>query len=1155
MNTLTMKLAMAAVGGCCLAGSVLADGIDEPIPSFYQEPGISRTRDYVNQHGNERIDPYTGKLQWHFVDLFIPGNGGMDLKVQRSYNSQNEDLPEMAPGGLGWTMHFGRVIRKATVGICDFNQPATRAPVFELPDGSRRILYTALDGLSLISTDFWRGECSLVAPGGLNVFSPDGTRYEMNSFGHSFGTPANTQNTYYVSRITDRNGNSMSISYAFLPNGIYAVTGVTTSDGRSLTFTYQNSAIATVTDGSRTWTYVEASNPGLLGYTFLKEVQRPDGTKWQYEYNETSTGIPGGYSMRRIVYPSGGAIDYTYDFVFFAQNPSIPRSTVVKQKVASPGGTWNWTYTPATVPVTVNPDGSFDFQVPPTAAQAPTVDQTAVVGPDESTTFYHFGYNSAVSGFAYLIGFALGNSKPVQNEVFAATPMVISNQVNVRPGGTLVADGVTAAILMSFRAVGRAGESFLYAYGDFDEFGNPRIVQEQGTNVRQTNITYFTNPAKWIVRGFRQSETLIDDAGESLAMTRTLDSNANVLSETRAGVTTTFTYTAEGDIATRTNARNRTWSYSNYIRGIAQNETQPEGVSISRVVSNAGNITSETDGELATTGFAYDALNRVTAITHALGNPVTVVWTPTSRTITRGLYREALTYDGFGRETRVTHTDTGSSESIVQNYQVDSLGRRVFASYANSSIGTKFTYDQVGRLLLAQNEFNPASSAFTSFRRNTYVFNQIQTLNERGFTYAYVHRSYGDPEKRDLIGVFDPLTGFENTTITRNITGQMTSVVMDGVTRSYGYDSRFFLTSTTDPETGLTVLGRDEVGNMTSRQVGTSGITTYTYDGRNRQTAISYPAGTPSVALTYFRDDKLKSSDNSVARCDYQYDANKNLLNETLTVGPRTFLMQYTYNGNDALATQVYGSGSTVAYNPDAFSRPRQVAPFVTSVAYHPTGQPSAVAYANGVQTNVGLNPRQWPSSLQITKTGNLFNSTYLYDGLGNVTSISDSVDASYNRSMSYDPLDRLAGISGPWGNGVISYDFRGNITGQSFGGLFNLNYTYNPATQRLLSVSGNRSYSFNYDVYGNVIGNGATTFAYNDAQNMRCANCGLPTEILYEYDGKNQRIRQRKAGVDTFFVYGAAGQLLWEETPNVNLKEYIYLGGKQVAVREQLLP
>src|SRR6266496_2782831 len=1162
MKATTARLALATIFLGGFSGAVFADGQDEPIPSFYQEPGLSRTRDYINQHANEHIDPYTGKLQWHYVDLFIPGNGGLDLKVQRSYSTPyvpDFTSPPWEPTvvGLGWTMHYGRVLRNATTLICDnVNGPQVN-PVLELPDGGRRVLYLALDGMTWITTDFWKAQCDLSAPGsGLDVFSPDGTRYDMTTQGPQVGTALHPQNTYYVTKITDRNGNSMSVSYT-LVNNLMAVSGVTTSDGRSITFNYAGNVLDNITDGTRTWKYVYVA--GIAGgYPYLTEVDRPDGTSWKYDYNQGTTGSPGDYCIRRVTYPQGGTIDYTYAFVFFAQNPSIPRSTVVTQKVAkpsgaaSPGQTWTWSYTPATQPVTVNPDGTFDFQVPPSAAQAATVDQTTVVGPDENHTYYHFGYNSAVSGATYLIGFAMGNSSPVQNEGFGAAPTQISNQPNTRPGGTLVSDAVTYAPLTTFHAIGRAGESFSTVYSNFDNFGNPGTINETGSNSRTTNLTYFVDPVKWIIH-LKKDETATEN-GETLAITRTFDANANLLSETRAGVTTSFTYTAEGDLASRTDARLKTWSYSNYFRGISQTETQPEGVIVTRAVSPAGNVTSETDGESSTTSFTYDDLNRVTSINHPLGNPVGVVWTATTRTVTRGSYRELLTYDGFAREASVRHTDTGAGETITQNYSVDSLGRRVFASYPNGTLGTGFVYDMLNRLVFVLHDNTAGTTSFSSFRRNQYFSNQIQLTNENNFVFVFHYRSYGDPNKRDLISIFDPLSNSENTLIARNIAGQMISVTQDGVARSYGYDTRFFLTSITDPETGATIIGRDEVGNMTSRQVGASGVTSYTYDGRNRQTAITYPAGTPSATLTYFKDDKLKSTDNGVARCDYASDANKNLTSETLTVGTKTFLAQYTYDGNDALATLVYGSGKTLTYAPDAFGRPRQVAPYVTSIAYHPTGQPSSFTYANGIQTTIGLNTRQWPSTLQIAKTANLFNMTYLYDPLGNVASIGDAVDSSYNRTMGYDPLDRVTGVGGPWGSATLSYDSRGNITSQNFG-VFNLSYTYDAATQRLTSVSGSKSYTLDYDAYGNVTGNSMTTFAYNDAPNMRCANCGQPNEILYDYDGKNQRVHQLKGGVDTFFVYGNGGQLLWEETPNSTLKEYMYLGGKQVAVREQALP
>ena len=59
----------------------------EVIPDFYKGPGLDPNRSYVNQNFNEHIDPFNGSLQLHYVDVNVPGNGGFDIQVTRSYNS------------------------------------------------------------------------------------------------------------------------------------------------------------------------------------------------------------------------------------------------------------------------------------------------------------------------------------------------------------------------------------------------------------------------------------------------------------------------------------------------------------------------------------------------------------------------------------------------------------------------------------------------------------------------------------------------------------------------------------------------------------------------------------------------------------------------------------------------------------------------------------------------------------------------------------------------------------------------------------------------------------------------------------------------------------------------------------------------------------
>ncbi len=307
-----------------------AEGPDqEPIPGFYQEPGVNPNRDTVSHSANEHIDPFTGKLQWHFVDFAIPGNGGLTLKVQRSYSSRNEDY-EPSPIGIGWTMHFGRVLRKTGISLCDFNQsdPA-KNPVLELADGSRSILYLALGGGSYITTQRWRADC---ATGSLRVFSPDGTRYDMDIAGPSVGTnPTKTQSSWYVSKITDRNGNYLTFTYTYADSLNFGPLTVAASDGRNVTFEYLAGKLKSISDGSRIWSYLFEDIPNYPGGYHLTRATRPDGRQWQYEYNPPGsgpgTGTPGGFSMKRIIYPTGGQIDYTYGFVTFNPASFFPLAT------------------------------------------------------------------------------------------------------------------------------------------------------------------------------------------------------------------------------------------------------------------------------------------------------------------------------------------------------------------------------------------------------------------------------------------------------------------------------------------------------------------------------------------------------------------------------------------------------------------------------------------------------------------------------------------------------------------------------------------------------------------------------------------------------------------------------------------------------------
>ena len=113
-------------------------------------------------------------------------------------------------------------------------------------------------------------------------------------------------------------------------------------------------------------------------------------------------------------------------------------------------------------------------------------------------------------------------------------------------------------------------------------------------------------------------------------------------------------------------------------------------------------------------------------------------------------------------------------------------------------------------------------------------------------------------------------------------------------------------------------------------------------------------------------------------------------------------------------------------------------------------------------------------------------NSSYTYDGTGNLTNISDSVDGARNRTLGYDDLNRLTSAAGSWGSGSVSYDGGGNIRSQSFGA-YNLNYNYD-ANNRLASVTGSAAGTYGYDPLGNITTNSGNSFTYINRATNRVA-------------------------------------------------------------------
>jgi RHS repeat-associated protein len=1111
------------------------------MPDFYKEPGLQPNRDFVNQHFGEHIDPFTGALQLHYTDIHIPGNGGFDLNVQRSYNSASVDKnnpKQNSNMGVGWSLHFGRVTKAGSDGICtnDFDT-STDNPVVEMPDGSAQRLYFTSSGSPLaLTTRRWKAECIFNSSNpGLIIYATDGTKYTMNKqvAEGSFEAPVFA---YYTTLIEDRNGNTMTVSYNSSNTAMAELTSVTRASGGSVSFSYTgtsnttNRRISSITGTSGTWNYSYQEISSQPGRFQLTGVSRPASGSWSYSYNSNTTA--GAYVMSGLTMPQGGGISYSWTNVSVDSSSGRPVSMVSGKNAG--GSSWSWSYSPATS------NGSQD--------------STTVSTPSGTHTYRHWGPNGVGNGEVWKIGLLTFKSiSTVQNESYSWSNVIVVGEPNSREGlFSSKQDSDTLQPVMTRKEITRGGTTFTTDYSSFDSYGNPTSISEAGPGgSRSTSVTYLNSTSKWII-GLIEDESR--NGGQSVS--RSYDTDGNLTSISRDGVSYSYSYNGDGTVNSMTDPRGNSTTYGSYVRGIPESESQPGGVSISRSVGGSGNILSESVGGQSFS-YTYDGINRVTSIGYpsTASSNVSISYGSASKTATRGGLTESTTYNGYGYVSGIT------LGGITRSFSVDSLGRRTFESNPNGSAsGTSFTYDALNRV-------RGVTYADGSTRSHSYGGSSMTVTDERGFATTYSYRSYGDPSFQALTGISSPQ---QATTISRNSRDLISAVTQGSLTRSYGYNGNYFLTSITDPETGNTTYGRDGMGNMTSRVVGGSGTTSYTYDGQNRVTSVTYPGGL-TIGKTYNQRGKVLTANSSGTGGDrsYGYDSNDNLTTETLTVDGQSFTASYGYTSLDQLSSITYPkTGRTVSYAPNALGRPTQVGGYATGVSYHASGLVSGITYGNTATSTYAQNARLWPSSFVTTRGSGITSATYTYDGTGNLTTLTDTLDTRYNRTLGYDGIGRLTSASGPWGSGTIAYDGVGNITSATYGGSA-LNYSYD-SNNRLSTLSGTggaRSASYSYGNYGTIVSDGAAgalntnTYQYDGVPNLTCINCADATKkIEHVYDGNHTRVAVKKNSVSasgsstatTYEFHSARGQLLLEYTPSENEQttEHIYLGDKRIAQR-----
>jgi YD repeat-containing protein len=671
------------------------------------------------------------------------------------------------------------------------------------------------------------------------------------------------------------------------------------------------------------------------------------------------------------------------------------------------------------------------------------------------------------------------------------------------------------------------------------------------------------------------------------------------------GLERILTYNADGTLATVADGKRNTTTLADWKRGIPQTIRDASGATQTATVDDSGRLRSVTGKTGSTTRYDYDAMGRITLVDYPDGD--TVDWTSTvasfapvaaseyglpaghwKQTVSTGNARKVTYFDAFWRPVVEEQYDAGDVDGTLSQTvrRYDLLGRPAFQSYPLRGIsdfnsvgqGTRTRYDALDRP--TQVEQDSELGSLVTYTEYLPGF-KTRTTSPKGAQTTTSFMAYDQPTTDWPVSTAHP-EGV-HTDVVRNAFGKPLQIRRRNaegtvaLTRQYVYGDRQRLCKTIEPETGATVLGYDEAGNLDWSASGMS-LTDPTrcdqseayvsgrrvqrsYDAMNRLVGLAFPDGNGDQNWAYWPDGLVKQivTNNIVdgasiaATNTYDYNKRRLLTGESLTQnsGP-AWSLGYGYDALGHLNSHTYPSGWNVNYAPNGLGQPAQAGRFATDVRYYPNGAMAQFTYGNGQVHTLSQNARGLPErSRDSSSSAKALDDSYDYDAHANVAAISDARQGYRgDRNMTYDGLDRLIGTtSAMFGPAEYAYDVLDNLRRVKVASRDHT-YVYD-ASNRLTNVMAGDStvVGLGYDIQGNLSNKNGRSFLFDYGNRLRSAG-----GESYRYDGHGRRIQADHPTRGTITsMYGQDGVLRTQHnTRTAKASDYIQLNGSLVAEVER---
>jgi RHS repeat-associated protein len=626
---------------------------------------------------------------------------------------------------------------------------------------------------------------------------------------------------------------------------------------------------------------------------------------------------------------------------------------------------------------------------------------------------------------------------------------------------------------------------------------------------------------------------------------------------TGSGDTVSYTYTAEGYLASTTNQVGHTTTITAHDwRGLPLTIEDENDVATTLTYDIQGRpltITVDPGGSQSVYAMEYDAVGNLTKLTLPEGGWLEYAYDAANRLTgvenDRG-ETQAFTVNTVGQPLTQTVRDETTTITLQQSQAYDELSRLIETAGASSETWS-LAYDKVNNL-----------TQLTDARAKVWT-NSWDALDRV--------ISETDPEAAEVEYAYAPnnqLTTFEDG---RDLA---TTRVVDG------FGLTIFEAS---PDTGERTYWYDAADRLTQLTDADGVQTNYSYDTSGRPLSQTF-AGASSEDIAYTYDavaggnqgiGRLTSVTDASGSSAFVYDAQGRLTGDTRTIAGETYALGYAYDDNGEVVSVTYPSGHVITFTRDPEGLVTDVvgqeAPLdptfniLTDITYLPFGPVEHLTFGNGLSLRNSYDLNAWLSGIEVSSLlTTTLNLSFPRDDNGGVTGVVDNASSGRGASYGYTDSGRLQYAVGTWGDNSFSYDAAGNRTEVRTDDGVNVTYEFaliSPTSNQVTEIRDTDwnlvrelTYRDGGDLASQAFAGGSTfDFSYSARKRLTDLEENAATTATYAYDYAGRRVSRTLAGSSTVihYIFDAEGHLLAEHDGSTGamIREYVWLGDNPVAL------